>query len=181
VSFPRLARSSAPVADELAERSCRYGLAAAVAAAAVLAVATPILLPVVFGEAYAPAVAPAVVLVFAYVVSSAQWLLGRAAAARGNPGILVWSYGANLVVMAGLDLVLIPAFGITGAAVASAAGALVGAAVIANDYRRRGTGLAALIRFLPRGADFRVLARIPRAALPRTAPPPAVVAPPPPE
>ena len=160
VSFPRLARIGAREASDLTRRTCRYGLGAAAIAAACLLVAVPLALPVVFGEPYAPAVVPTLVLVGAYILSSAQWLLGRAAAARGNSGILVWSYGANLVVMLALDYVLIPTLGITGAALGAVAGAAIGVAICFVPYAARGRRFFGLTDFLPTLRDVRHLATL---------------------
>ena len=160
VSFPRLARIGAREAGDLTRRTCRYGLGAAAIAAAFLLVAVPLGLPLVFGEPYAPAVVATLVLVGAYILSSAQWLLGRAAAARGNSGILVWSYGANLVVMLGLDYFLIPSLGITGAALGAVAGAGIGLAICFRPYAARGRRFLGVTDFLPTPRDVRHLATL---------------------
>lgn len=178
VSFPRLARLAPSDASSLTARTARYGLGAALVVAVLLLVTAPFGLPVVFGEPYAPAVAPALILLAAYLLSSAQWLLGRAAAARGNAGILAWSYGANLVVMAGLDFVLIPTLGITGAAIGSAAGAAVGVVICAAPYREPGRRWLGLAAFVPRPADFRDLLVLPAKVIFPAKSPTATVAPP---
>ena len=162
VSFPRLARIPPAEAADLTRRTCRYGLGAALVSAAFLAVAIPFGLPLVFGEPYAPAVAPALVLVAAYVLSSAQWLLGRATAARGQSGILAWSYGANLVVIVALDFALIPALGVTGAALAALAGAGVGLIICLVPYAVRGRRFLGLTDLLPTPGDLRHLTTLAR-------------------
>jgi O-antigen/teichoic acid export membrane protein len=162
VSFPRLARLSAEDAHALTVRTCRYSLGAAVTIAAGLLVAVPIALPIVFGHPYAPAVVPALILLAAYALSSAQWVLGRAAAARGNAGILAWSFGANLAVMIGLDYLFIPKLGISGAAIAAVLGASIGLIVSLLPYRTPGRTFASLTEFLPTASDFRDLAALPK-------------------
>jgi O-antigen/teichoic acid export membrane protein len=154
VSFPRLARLAPREALELTVRTCRYGLAAAFLLAAGLLIIVPMALSFVFGEPYAPAVTPTLVLLLSYTLSSAQWLLGRAAAARGNSDVVLWSYAANFGVMVSLDYVLIPPLGVTGAAIASVAGAAVGLAICLGPYRNTGQTSVGFRDFIPTVGDF---------------------------
>jgi O-antigen/teichoic acid export membrane protein len=165
VSFPRLARLSREDALELTIRTCRYGVAASVVMATGFLAVVPIAIPLVFGDPYAPAVTPALALLVAYALSSAQWLLARAAAARGDAGVITRSYGANLCAMLVLDLALIPLFGISGAALAAIIGAAVGLAICLMPYARHGRRFLGLTVFLPTLADFRHLAGLPRRLL----------------
>ena len=84
-----------------------------------------------FGEDFADAVTPMLILL------PSMWFLGIALAigstlrGYGRPGLASVLAGLSMVVTIGLDLILIPDYGVTGAAVASAvAYALYGASSV---------------------------------------------------
>lgn len=128
-AFPRLAVLGDPEARTLTGQVFRIGVSAAMVAAAVLAAAAPLVIPLVFGRAYEGAVVPTLVLIPGGVLWSAQWLLCRAAAARGAPKALVTSFALSFLAMIALDFVLIAPFGATGASLASLAAAGTGLCV----------------------------------------------------
>jgi Na+-driven multidrug efflux pump len=95
-----------------------------------------------------------------------MWFLGIALAigstlrGYGRPGLASILAGLSMVVTIGLDLILIPDYGVTGAAVASAvAYALYGASSVVALARVAGLSPAALI--VPTRTD---IGRYPRAA-----------------
>lgn len=157
-AFPRLAHLAEDDAFTLTHRVVRVGLAAGLVSAVPLLLAIPVAIPLLFGRAFEPAVAPALLLLLGGLLHSGQWLLTRALAARGNTRPLFLSFGLSLVVMVALDAALIPAFGITGAGVASvlapAAGLVIalrysadirGLIPVADDFREFTTFLRALV------------------------------------
>lgn len=150
-SFPRLATLGEEEAAALTRNVVRVGMAAALLVGAVLAAASPLVIPLAFGSEYSPAVVPTLILVPAGVLWSGQWLLCRAAAARGVPRPLLVSFAASFVAMLVLDLVLIGPLGAEGAALAAAVAPALGLAIALAYYRRAGEDLAG---FLPRPADF---------------------------
>lgn len=171
-SFPRLARLKDPDATSLVASVFRGGMAAAAGAAIVLSMCTPILVPTVFGSPYQGAVVPSVILVLGALPWSGQWLLTRAAVACGMSRPLVTSFGLSVAAMVGLDLLLIPVWGLSGAALASAIASSVGFAVAAVECRRLGWRWR---DFVPRPRDVLALvavllqarARSPGRSLPR--------------
>jgi O-antigen/teichoic acid export membrane protein len=144
-SFPRLANLPDDESRALTGRVVRTGVAAAIASAAVLAALTPLAVPLVFGDSFAGAVGPTLVLVGAGVLWSGQWLLARAAAARGVPGPLFRSFALSFVCMIALDFVLIGPMGETGAALASLIASTAGLAVAGAHYVRAGWTPRALL------------------------------------
>ncbi|MDQ4071219.1 MAG: polysaccharide biosynthesis C-terminal domain-containing protein [Actinomycetota bacterium] len=154
-SFPRLANVGEDEANELTGQVCRYGVAAATVAAALLGLATPVAIPLLFGREFAPAVAPTLILLVGGILWATQWILCRAAAARGRPGLLLRSFGLGLVVMAGLDYVLIPRIGIVGAALSAVAGPAAGLVLALRSYHRSSWWERPLTVFVPRWKDFR--------------------------
>ena len=150
-TFPRLAAVDEEQGRALTRQVVRVGLAAAITAGAALALVSPFVIPVAFGSEYSPAIVPTLILVPAGVLWSGQWLLCRAAAARGFPRPLLVSFGVSFLAMLALDLVLIGPFGGEGAAAAAAVAPAVGLLVALGYYRKLGEDMRG---FLPRPADF---------------------------
>jgi Na+-driven multidrug efflux pump len=126
-------------------------------------------MPAMFGIGFKDAVTMALVLLPASVLQGLQWVICRLWAARGRGTLLLTSCGAMLVAMIALDIVLVPAHGGIGAAVASLVASAVGAAVALAGHRRRAGGDASLRHFVPHVADFRRIAELPRAVWARIA------------
>ncbi len=158
-TFPRLANVGNAEANELTGQVCRYGVAAAVIAATVLGLATPVAVPLLFGRDFLPAVPPTLILLAGGVLWATQWIVCRAAAARGRPGLLLRSFGLGLVVMVALDYLLIPRIGITGAALAAVAGPATGLVLALVGYHRSSWWERPLTVFVPRATDFRAFSR----------------------
>lgn len=155
-SFPRLARTDPGDVEQLTSSIVRMGLAVTLVVSGVVAISVPIMIPFIFGSPYSAAVVPSLILVPGVVFWSAQWLLARAAAARGRTRVLVASFGLSVVVMVGLDLWLVPTHGITGAAVASLIASLVGAIYCVHDYLRTFGG-PAIHQLLPGRAEMSLM------------------------
>ncbi len=158
-TFPRLANVANEEANDLTGQVCRYGVAAAVVAAALLALVTPVAVPLLFGQDFVPAVPPTLILLGGGVLWATQWIVCRAAAARGRPGLLLGSFGLGLVVMVALDYLLIPRIGITGAALAALAGPAAGLVLALIGYHRSPWWDRPLTVFVPRPTDFRAFFR----------------------
>jgi O-antigen/teichoic acid export membrane protein len=137
-SFPVLPKLPDAEAAGMIAGLFRIGVAASLFCAVVLGVTLPFLLPVVFGSAYRGAIAPSLLLVPGGVLWSGQWILCRAAAARGRPRSLFVSFSASFFLMVALDLMLIGPFGINGAATASLISSAVGFLISAIYYLREG-------------------------------------------
>ncbi len=96
------------------------------------------------------------------ILWSAQWLLCRAAAARGAPNALLVSFAVSFTVMTVIDLALIGRFGAVGAAVASLVAPGVGLLVAWRYHRASGQDWRELV---PRPGDFRSFAGAVRGML----------------
>ena len=164
-SFPRMARMSDGDAMDLTAQMVRIGSIVGGALAVILAVALPMLIAILLGTPYEGALTPAIVLLLANVLWGGQWLLSRALAARGDPGLLVRSFALNLGVMAAADLVLVPAAGALGAAIGTLLGCAAGLALCLRAYDERGVHPSA---FVPGRSDLarlvEIAGRIRRAA-----------------
>lgn len=153
-SFPRLALVGEAEARVLTAQVFRMGITAALLAAGVLALVSPIVVPLVFGQDYAGAIGPTLLLAPAGVLWSGQWLLCRAAAARGVTRPLLTSFAISFGVMIALDLALIGRFEGVGAGVASMVASGTGLLLAARHYRRSGWDWR---EFVPRATDARAL------------------------
>lgn len=169
-SFPRIAGVSETDASGLSLRLNRMTLMTSGAVAIAAAVISPWAIPFAFGPAYHPAIVPAIILLAGGVAASSQYMLARARAARGEPNLLLYSYGLNTVVMIGLDFLLIPKAGVTGAAIASTIGSFAGAAVsIASTIRAVGRPVT-IAEMLPGVEELRELAFVPDVVFPSRKP-----------
>jgi O-antigen/teichoic acid export membrane protein len=150
-AFPSMATMTDEDALELTATMARVAALLGSALSVILAVASSTLIAVLIGSDYMGALTPTIVLLFANVLWGVGWLLSRALAARGDPGLLVRCFSANLGTMIAADLVLIPLLGATGAAIGALLAAVVGLAVCVRPYRRRGVLPSS---FVPRRADL---------------------------
>jgi len=152
-TFPRLANLDEQAACHLLARTFRLCLIGSTAAALLFMPAAAVAIPLLFGQDFAPAVPATLVLALGGVVWSCQWILCRGQAARGRPGLQVRSFALTLIMMVGLDLALIPLWGIDGAALASVLAPAAGLAHALAAYRRAGWWPLGLRVFAPRPRD----------------------------
>jgi O-antigen/teichoic acid export membrane protein len=135
VLFPAYARDGGALATERVRATLpRIGWIPA-AIAVPMALAAPLVLPLVFGPAFRAAVVPAWVLLVGLAGGGIIGVIGAHLSAVGRPGLYSASLAAGLPVTVVLDLLLIPPFGVTGAAAASAVAYLVTTAVLLACYR----------------------------------------------
>lgn len=118
VMFRRGARSTPSHWSDMLVVLRWTGLFAAAGSIFVL-VAAPWLVSVLFGSAYAGSVAPLRWLLPGTIAFSLQSVLSNYLAGRGRPRIVLLAWLAGAVVGIGADLVVIPAYGIEGAAIVS--------------------------------------------------------------
>jgi O-antigen/teichoic acid export membrane protein len=135
-AFPRLARAAPEARAALIARLVRLATVVTFAVFLLLAAVLPVAIPLALGDRFEPAVVPAIMLSAGAMPSAAQWLLARGFAAAGEPNLTLVSLTLNVVVMCGLDLVLIPLFGLAGAAAASVLAPAAGLAPCLRRFAR---------------------------------------------
>jgi O-antigen/teichoic acid export membrane protein len=154
--LPVAARADAAVRTEQTLRAFRS--AALVTSGAILLAAAlgPLLLPVVFGEPFRASVEPFLWLLPGALGFAATAVFSHALLASSSPGLSSLGPLVSLVVGIGLDLVLIPRYGATGAAAAASTAFLVGGAVALVAYSRQ-SPFAWRTLVQPRRSDLDVL------------------------
>jgi O-antigen/teichoic acid export membrane protein len=153
--LPVAARTEAGLRAEQALRAFRSAAVVTVAAGLVAALAGPFLLPLLFGEPFEASVTPFLWLLPGALGFTAIVVFSNALVAASSP--LLSSTGAlvSLVVGIGLDLLLIPRFGATGAAAAASAAFLAGGCAALVAFRRR-SPFAWRLLLQPRRSDLSV-------------------------
>jgi len=105
--------------DELTPSLSRWILAATSVSALLVAVITPSLLPFVFGLHFQGSVSPLLYLLPGIIAGSASRILAADVAARGRPELNMVATVFVAVINVTLNILLIPSFGLSGAAVAT--------------------------------------------------------------
>ncbi|MGH3118420.1 MAG: polysaccharide biosynthesis C-terminal domain-containing protein, partial [Gaiellales bacterium] len=152
---PALARAE-PVARQVQVlRTFRILGATTIASVVVSAVVGPTLLPAVFGERFEESIVPFLWLLPGAVGYATKTVFSSALLASSSPGRSSVGSLAALGTGVALDLLLIPPYGATGAAIASSAAFVVGGLVALVLYRRQHT--FPWIRIVPRSSDLDLL------------------------
>ncbi|HEU4760440.1 MAG TPA: oligosaccharide flippase family protein [Dehalococcoidia bacterium] len=147
VLLPRLTQMDRQEAGEMTPLVCRNTLLMSVAGAAVLMAASPLLIRILFGSEFSPATTPLLLLMPGIVAASATRVLGSYLFSQGqiiyNTYATFIALGATIV----LDLALIPALGVPGAAIASSIAYVLSLAATLFWYQRvsGGSPWAALV------------------------------------
>jgi O-antigen/teichoic acid export membrane protein len=143
VCYPRLAGQGATEAARSARRLTLPALGAVLLAAVPLLLLAGPVLRLFYGHDFDGAVGPARILVAGMLLAGAAGVASGYLYARGHPGRNSLAMGLGVLVTVVLDLLLIPRFGATGAAVASTAAYLVGdgllVALMLHHSARRAT------------------------------------------
>lgn len=116
--FPMVSASSTTAANRLTPMACRHTMFLTVILALALGAIGAVAIPQLYGEAFAGAIIPLLLLLPGTVMLSQTIIIYSDLIGRGKPGFTVVSTLLSLVVTVTLGFVLIPLYGITGAAVA---------------------------------------------------------------
>lgn len=135
--LPVLSRDSLQSGQDRSLRVFRSMLVITLGSIVVAATLGHYLVPVVFGDAYADSTTPYLLLLPGAVGFAATGVFSSSLLAGSWPGRSSIGPMMALAVGLGLDLLLIPPFGASGAAVASSTALLVGGAVCIVLYRNR--------------------------------------------
>jgi O-antigen/teichoic acid export membrane protein len=161
VVFPKLAGASDAGAQARTAVTCRHTLFATILAAAFYAVVGSSALTIFYGDRYAPAIRPMLVMLPGIIMISLYQILTRNFTSQNRQQVNIVAAGLALGVNLSLNLVLIPRFGIVGAAVSTAVSYTLAASMLLIVFVRESeAGLRGTI--IIRAAD---LASYPRMLL----------------
>jgi O-antigen/teichoic acid export membrane protein len=135
VLYPRYSREGAARAAADARRLLPRAGVPLAAAIVPLWVLSGWLIPALYGSTFDQAVVPARIILVGLVLEGVAGVLTAFLYGIGRPGLNSWAMGAGLLVTVILDLLLIPSFGSTGAAVASASAYLVSSLALVVCFR----------------------------------------------
>jgi O-antigen/teichoic acid export membrane protein len=121
VLYPQFARDGIAKAAARARRLLPKSVLVTAGASLPLLLGAGLLIPFAYGSEFAPAVGPAQVLLIGLAFDGAAGVLTGYLYGVGRPGLNSWAMAAGLAVTVVLDLLLIPAHGAYGAAIASSA------------------------------------------------------------
>ena len=125
VSYPQMARLGPDGSAKLVRRQLPWLIGLGIAGAVVLALAAGPLLPALYGQEFVESVVPAAIIAVGLVASPAGGLASGYLLGTRRPGTNSVLQAVGLLATLGLDVLLIPHFGVIGAAVASAIAYLV--------------------------------------------------------
>ena len=117
--FPMVAATNAAEANRLTSTACRHTMLITLIAALGFIVLGPFFIQSFYGEAFRGAAIALLILLPGTMALSQSMLFCSALEGRGRPGVSSMCRAASLPIIVILDLLLIPPYGITGAAVAS--------------------------------------------------------------
>jgi O-antigen/teichoic acid export membrane protein len=120
VLYPRFAREGKATAAADARRLMPPATLLTTGVAVALLAAASAVIPALYGAAFEPAVVPAQVILVGLALDGLGGVISGFLYGVGRPGLNSWAMAAGLLVTVALDVILIPPYGATGAAVASA-------------------------------------------------------------
>jgi O-antigen/teichoic acid export membrane protein len=158
VLFPRVAAMSAEGAASEVAALMRWTFAATAVAAAVLALLAEPVIRIAFGEAFLPGVTATRILLLGVVANAWYQVLSGYFLGAGRLRFVAWATAFGLAVNICLNLLLIPSFGMDGAAAASAVSyTLTGAIVFWRFIRDANVPLRTAL--VPTAAEVRLRSR----------------------
>lgn len=132
VLYPRFTRALPAVASRDARHLLGRACLVSMAATPLLAGLSIVALPLLFGKEFQPAVVPACLLLVGLAVEGAAAVASAYLWGAGRPGANSVGMGVGVVITIALDLLLIPRYGASGAAIASSAAYLATAGVLSR-------------------------------------------------
>jgi O-antigen/teichoic acid export membrane protein len=136
VLYPRFTKDGLGDAVRRARRLLPKAVLLTVAVVAPLWLLAGLLIPTFYGSDFEPAVLPARIILLGLVLEGVGGVITGFLYGVGRPGLNSWAMAVGLVGTLALDLLLIPSFEATGAAVASAVAYLAASLALVWFFRR---------------------------------------------
>lgn len=148
--FPRISAVGKERGAAIAASLVRRALWLVLAAGGALCLLSRWLVPAAYGGPFAPAVAAIFLLAPGVAALSCAWVLGAYFEGSGRPQLVASAAGLGLAATVALDLLLIPVYGINGAAAASSVSYLASALWLVHVFRSEtGVRLSELVKPVP--------------------------------
>jgi O-antigen/teichoic acid export membrane protein len=151
--FPIISAGTTADANRLTPAACRHTLLLTSILALILVTAGPLAIHRLYGEVYAGAIIPLLLLLPGIILLSQSMIIFSDLSGRGKPGVAVVSTLLSLMLTIILDFVLIPKYGITGAALASSCAYMINF-VVGGFFFTYHSGLSWRELFLFRKSDL---------------------------
>jgi O-antigen/teichoic acid export membrane protein len=135
VLFPTVSAREATSVVQMVAQTTRVTIAVNVVGATGLGLVGPSLLLLLYGTRFSSAVAPFLVLLAEAVVTSAARTLGQAFSGTGRPSVVTAVEAAGVLASLTAMLVMVPAYGIVGAACATLLGGIVRLGCVVGSFR----------------------------------------------
>ena len=119
VLFPFVSSVEPESVKTFTSKVCRHTLFITILLGVILAVTSKLVILIIFGKAYLPSLQPLLILIPGVVMLSIAKVLNGDLAGRGRPELGSRSAGISLIINVSLNLILIPKWGISGAALSS--------------------------------------------------------------
>lgn len=154
--FPKVSSIYESTANRLTPQACRQTLLLVTIGAILFALAGGWVLVGFYGEAFRPAVAPLLWLLPGMIGLTAAKVISADLSGRGKPQYAAYTAGVTVVLTVVLDILLIPAYSISGAAIASSISYICSGSLSIFWFWRE-TGVPPQTLLIPRMSDVRLL------------------------
>jgi O-antigen/teichoic acid export membrane protein len=154
--FPKVSSVDKDTANRITPQACRQTLLIVTLAAIAFSGVGGFLIVLLYGEAYRPAVLPFLLLLPGMIGVTVAKIISADLSGRGKPQIGAYTAGITIFVTVILDIVLIPLYSISGAAIASSV-AYIASGALSVFWFSRETGTLPSTLLIPRSEDFRYL------------------------
>jgi O-antigen/teichoic acid export membrane protein len=164
VLFPKISASDPETAQQFTPKVARISCALTTLAAACLVLVCKPMISVLYTKEYLPSIYPLLFLLPGVIALSISKIIFSDLGGRGTPRYGAYASLASLFVTVGLDVLLIPRWGIVGAAIASSLAYTTNAVLAIVFYRRISGNKLADVLFIRR-ADIKEVVHAGLAAI----------------
>jgi O-antigen/teichoic acid export membrane protein len=156
VIYPRMASLPKDQVHQLTAQACRRTVLLTGLGGLGVILFGPVIVPLWYGSAFAPAVRPLTLATVGMVTMAVFTIITRDFTSRNNQRVNIRAGALALVSNVGLNLFMIPAFGISGAALATSFSYTLAAVMVLVAFRRD-SGMTLWETLIPKREDVRVV------------------------
>ena len=153
ILFARVSRVGEEESSKLTPVICRLSILVSAIMGMILFWSADYIVPVVYGKEFKDAVQPLMVLLPGVVAMTIFLVLNGHLTGQGKAKVTLYVFSGSLILNIGLNMIWIPLFGITGAALASTVSYSLGAFFLGVAFVRM-NGIALTSIFVPKKEDY---------------------------